>query len=70
MNVETVAYKNVTFTVWDVGGRTKIRYLLSFVFFSFFLHFLTKIHEVPYGDTTTKILEFLFLWWIPTIEKD
>ncbi|XP_054462897.1 ADP-ribosylation factor 2a [Anoplopoma fimbria] len=24
-NVETVTYKNITFTVWDVGGQDKIR---------------------------------------------
>merc|ERR1711885_76614 len=24
-NVETVEYKNISFTVWDVGGQTKIR---------------------------------------------
>lgn len=24
-NVETVQYKNVSFTVWDIGGQTKIR---------------------------------------------
>ena len=23
-NVETVTYKNINFTVWDVGGRDKI----------------------------------------------
>jgi len=26
-NVETVEYKNISFTVWDVGGQTKIRNL-------------------------------------------
>jgi small GTP-binding protein len=26
-NVETVEYKNIKFTVWDVGGQTKIRLL-------------------------------------------
>jgi len=24
-NVETVAYKNISFTVWDVGGQDRIR---------------------------------------------
>ena len=24
-NVETVEYKNINFTVWDVGGQSKIR---------------------------------------------
>ena len=27
-NVETVEYKNISFTVWDVGGQDKIRCLL------------------------------------------
>ena len=26
-NVETVEYKNISFTVWDVGGQDKIRRL-------------------------------------------
>jgi len=26
-NVETVDYKNISFTVWDVGGQDKIRLL-------------------------------------------
>lgn len=26
-NVETVAYKNISFTVWDIGGQSKIRLL-------------------------------------------
>jgi small GTP-binding protein len=24
-NIETIEYKNITFTVWDVGGQTKLR---------------------------------------------
>jgi GTPase SAR1 family protein len=24
-NVETVEYKNISFTVWDVGGQDKVR---------------------------------------------
>ncbi|XP_068917687.1 ADP ribosylation factor 4 isoform X1 [Tenebrio molitor] len=31
-NVETVEYKNISFTVWDVGGQTKIRRLWSHYF--------------------------------------
>ena len=31
-NVETVAYKNINFTVWDVGGQTKIRALWQHYF--------------------------------------
>lgn len=31
-NVETVDYKNISFTVWDVGGQTKIRPLWKHYF--------------------------------------
>lgn len=27
-NVETISYKNINFTVWDVGGRDKARNLI------------------------------------------
>ena len=30
-NVETVEYKNISFTVWDVGGQDKIRPLWRYV---------------------------------------
>lgn len=26
-NVETVEYKNISFTVWDVGGQDKVRFI-------------------------------------------
>ncbi len=26
-NVETVQYKNITFTMWDIGGQDRIRQL-------------------------------------------
>ena len=28
-NVETVEYKNISFTVWDVGGQDKVCYWMS-----------------------------------------
>ncbi|VDO22708.1 unnamed protein product [Heligmosomoides polygyrus] len=31
-NVETVQYRNVSFTLWDVGGQTKIRALWKYYF--------------------------------------
>ncbi|OMJ22500.1 ADP-ribosylation factor 1, partial [Smittium culicis] len=31
-NVETVEYKNINFTVWDVGGQDKIRPLWRYYF--------------------------------------
>lgn len=27
-NVETVEYKNISFTVWDVGGQDKVQEVL------------------------------------------
>lgn len=32
-NVETVEYKNIKFTVWDVGGQDKIRLLWRYAIF-------------------------------------
>ncbi len=36
-NVETVEYKNISFTVWDVGGQVKlniyVRFLIKTLFF-------------------------------------
>lgn len=34
-NVETVEYKNISFTVWDVGGQDKARTLITFSFCNF-----------------------------------
>merc|ERR1719274_148602 len=31
-NVETVEYKNINFTVWDVGGQDKIRKLWRYYY--------------------------------------
>merc|ERR1711982_94960 len=31
-NVETVEYKNISFTVWDVGGQDKIRKLWRYYY--------------------------------------
>jgi GTPase SAR1 and related small G proteins len=28
-NVEQVTYKNLTFQVWDLGGQTSIRYVIT-----------------------------------------
>eukprot|EP00210_Caulerpa_lentillifera_P009081 g8665.t1 len=30
-NVETVEYKNISFTVWDVGGQDKVSQFLMFI---------------------------------------
>ncbi len=31
-NCESVKYKNVQFTIWDLGGQTKIRCLWSYYY--------------------------------------
>lgn len=31
-NVETVEYKNISFTVWDVGGQDKVRFVFCNMF--------------------------------------
>lgn len=50
-NVETVEYKNISFTVWDVGGQDKVLLLMCLYF-----------HRLEtYGDITTKIHKVLFL---------
>ena len=42
-NVETVTpVKNVTFTVWDVGGQEKIRQLWRHYFQVFLFHFISR----------------------------
>ncbi|KAF0930961.1 hypothetical protein E2562_038369, partial [Oryza meyeriana var. granulata] len=33
-NVETVEYKNISFTVWDVGGQDRVGAALSMVYIS------------------------------------
>lgn len=39
-NVETVEYKNITFTMWDVGGQDKIRKLWR--------HYFANTHAIIY----------------------
>jgi hypothetical protein len=37
-NVETVEYKNISFTVWDVGGQDKVRKVhMTFFFRSWYI---------------------------------
>ena len=58
-NVETVEYKNISFTVWDVGGQDKIRplwrhyfqvymmfYFIPFLFLEFVKFFLVIINDL------------------------
>ena len=58
-NVESVEYKNITFTCWDVGGKDKIRplwrYMLSIFYASQCKKFLPtgiiiRIHKQLYSS--------------------
>jgi len=42
-NVETVEYKNISFTVWDVGGQDKIRPLWRHYYQN------TQVTSVPFS---------------------
>ena len=62
-NVETVEYKNISFTVWDVGGQDKIRYE-SFINHLFQNRLLTQICFIlllrcPQGQG--QLLEFGYI---------
>jgi hypothetical protein len=63
-NVETVEYKNISFTVWDVGGQVNDD---EENFFLFYFAFLFRIKFVRYGDIIFKILKVLFSLLIATI---
>lgn len=51
-NVETVEYKNISFTVWDVGGQVSVDDLNDHLHSFDSDHFRTKF--VHYGDTISK----------------
>ncbi|MBA0656203.1 hypothetical protein Goklo_008582 [Gossypium klotzschianum] len=47
-NVETVEYKNISFTVWDVGGQDKVT---SFSFYSNISPLTVKIKDCMKGKS-------------------
>lgn len=47
-NVETLDYKNITFTVWDVGGQTALRPLWK----KYYQHSQALIYVVDSSDTS------------------
>lgn len=48
-NVETVEYKNISFTVWDVGGQDKV-YIVDYIYIKAYV-----VRFDRYGDITIKI---------------
>jgi len=51
-NVENVKYENINFQVWDLGGQTEIRYIISII------NYLSIGRT---GDAIIKIRIVLFL---------
>jgi len=46
-NVETVEYKNISFTVWDVGGQDKIRPLWRHYFQNTQVSVISAFPQIP-----------------------
>ena len=57
-NVETVEYKNVSFTVQDVGGQNKVSISINRLFHIFLYRY------DPFGDINFRTFKTLFLWWV------
>lgn len=49
-NVETVEYKNISFTVWDVGGQDKVFYLT--------VELKKTYHKVAIDDVNSVTLSY------------
>lgn len=43
-NVETIEYKNIKFTIWDVGGQPKLRPLWKHYYFNTQVNILRKVN--------------------------
>ena len=57
-NVETVEYKNISFTVWDVGGQDKVCILKTNEFYDVhMLNFLRHFHPI-FPETYNNIMMF------------
>lgn len=64
-NVETVEYKNISFTVWDVGGQDKVGNFAAVCFF-LFLCFFGLIYVFSYLNNLKRHLyreALLFVWY-------
>ena len=70
-NVETVEYKNINFTVWDVGGQNKIRPLWRHYYqvcVAFGLWGLLEIVTRRRHKIRTQMASSL--WWIRMIVSE
>merc|ERR1712086_1117286 len=60
-NVETVEYKNINFTVWDVGGQDKIRKLWRYYYQNTqgLIFVVDSNDQDPIGDACEEIAKIL-----------
>ena len=56
-NVETVEYKNISFTVWDVGGQVNYAFeLLSILIVIFFNFYTVYTYEITITATFISLI--------------
>lgn len=60
--METVEYKNISFTVWDVGGQDKIRPLWRH-YFQNTQGKVLSIVMIPYGTGMGPALSIVYLFF-------
>lgn len=53
-NVETVEYKNISFTVWDVGGQDKIRPLWR--------HYFQNTQGMANGTIVAYVYSIIYIY--------
>lgn len=72
-NVETVEYKNISFTVWDVGGQDKIRPLWRHYFQNTQVQALSAaVSLIAIWTLFTHItcIRVSYSWWTAMIERE
>ena len=58
-NVETVEYKNISFTVWDVGGQDKVSQVFGFALQPLDLFELHMVYNLLHLLSDSSIVEAL-----------
>lgn len=67
-NVETVEYKNISFTVWDVGGQDKVSPTTTTTFIQ--IHQFLFFRFDHSGVTTSRTHKALSSWWTAMTETE
>ena len=60
-NVESVEYKNISFTVWDVGGQDKIRPLWR--------HYFQNTQGTVLSNGAVLVATCHFAHWLPNVAR-